>query len=219
MQASTVRGSTYADKHLETSRILSGKRLRGSPKIYEAGPSSKVKREHRRIKLHRLKFKPAWWQCHLAKRARVGFATLTSPTLPDVEEPALPQGWDAVDEAVEDVEGVGEGRGEEHESYIPAPDKFSRAANMQARMEALEKQALLVQAEFEKSFSRDELKLIAAQAYYSERLAVAKHCGTLHGSSTPAILIAARAACVAPRTARNWINDHVNNEGFFSPSN
>ena len=31
MQASTVRGSTYADKHLETSRILSGKRLRGSP--------------------------------------------------------------------------------------------------------------------------------------------------------------------------------------------
>ena len=90
---------------------------------------------------------------------------------------------------------------------------------MQAMMEALEKRALLVQAEFEKSFSRDELKLIAAQAYYSERLAVAKHCGTLHGSSTPAILIAARAACAAPATARNWLNDHVNIEGFFSPSN
>ena len=119
---------------------------------------------------------------------------------------------------VEDAEDVGEGR-EEHELHIPAPDKFSRAATMQARMDALEKQALLVQAEFEKSFSRDERKLIAAQAYYSERAAVAKHCGTGHGSSTPAILIAARAACVAPKTAENWIYDHVNNEGFFSPSN
>ena len=89
--------------------------------------------------------------------------------------------------------GGREGRGEEHESYIPAPGKFSRAANMQARMAALEKQAM-VQAEFEKSFSRDELKLIAAQAFYSERVAVAKDRGTLHGSSTPAILIAAWAA-------------------------
>ena len=85
--------------------------------------------------------------------------TLTSPTctLPDVtvQEPELPQGWDAVGDAINAAEGVGEGR-EEHEPYIPAPSKFPRAANMHARMEALEKQALLVQAEFEKSFSRDE---------------------------------------------------------------
>ena len=110
MQASTARGSKNADKHLETSRILSGKRLRGSPKIYEAGPSSKVRRGSRWLKLKRLQFEPAWWRTHLEKRARVGFATLTSPTLPDVQEPELPQGWDAVDEAVEDVAGVGEGR-------------------------------------------------------------------------------------------------------------
>ena len=99
MQASTARGSKNADKHLETSRILSGKRLRGSPKIYEAGPSSKVKREHRR-KVKRSQYEPDWWQSHLGKRARVGFETLTSPSVADVAGPELPQAGDAVDDAV-----------------------------------------------------------------------------------------------------------------------
>ena len=205
MQASTSRGSNKAPNELDDWRILSGKRHRGSPDVYEAGFAGLVKREHRRIKLKRSQLEPDWWQSHLDKRARVGFATLAG-SVADVAEPELPQAGDAVGDAVEDIEDVWEGR-EEHESYIPAPDKFSRDAHMQARMEALEKQALLVQAEFEKSLSRDELKLIAAQAYYSEMVAVLNDCGALHGSVAPAILIAARAACVAPATARNWIDE------------
>ena len=84
MQASASRGSKKAANELDDWRVLSGKRHRGSPNVYEAGPSSKVKREHRRIKLKMPQYEPDWWQSHLDKRARVGFETLTSPSVADV---------------------------------------------------------------------------------------------------------------------------------------
>ena len=99
MQASTARGVEKAASELEDWRILSGKRHRGSPNVYDAGPSSKVKREHRR-KVKRSQYEPDWWQSHLGKRARVGFETLTSPSVADVAGPELPQAGDAVDDAV-----------------------------------------------------------------------------------------------------------------------
>ena len=100
MQASNSRGSKKSANELDDWRVLSGKRHRGSPNVYEAGPSSKVKREHRRIKLKRSQYEPDWWQSHLDKRARVGFETLTSPSVADVAGPELPQAGDAVDDAV-----------------------------------------------------------------------------------------------------------------------
>ena len=99
MQASTARGVEKAASELEDWRILSGKRHRGSPNVHDAGPSSKVKREHRR-KVKRSQYEPDWWQSHLDKRARVGFETLTSPSVADVAGPELPQAGDAVDDAV-----------------------------------------------------------------------------------------------------------------------
>ena len=60
MQASASRGSRKADKELDNWRVLSGKRHRCSPNVYEAGPSCLVKRKLRCIKLKGSQFEPDW---------------------------------------------------------------------------------------------------------------------------------------------------------------
>ena len=95
-----------------------------------------------------------------------------------------------------------------------------RQANIdhKARVDALRIAADKVQVEFEETFSWEERKLIVAQAYFNERLALAEETGVISCSWGHAIHLAARAGGVAYSTAEDYIRDHINNGGWFSPS-
>ena len=69
-----------------------------------------------------------------------------------------------------------------------------------------------------RAFTWEERKLIAAAAYHAEKLALAEKWGSLSGTQTLAVNVAAHAAHVAHSTAYNWINDYTNNKGHFLPS-
>ena len=92
------------------------------------------------------------------------------------------------------------------------------AADHEARLQALDAMAGKIQEQFEEEFSWEQRKLIVAQSYYSERLAIARVRGTVHCSIAHATSVAAKSAFVSYKTAANWLHDHMNNGGWFSPS-
>ena len=94
--------------------------------------------------------------------------------------------------------------------------KAEIAEGTAVRIRALDEAAGKVQLEFLASFSYEERQLIAAQAYHSERLAIVQ---SMAGPVTPATNVAARAAFVCSSTAKDWLHDHANNNGWFYASN
>ena len=91
-------------------------------------------------------------------------------------------------------------------------------ADRDARVQVLREAADQVQEQFEDEFSWEQRKLIAAQAYYTERLALAVCTGTVSCTIRQATNCAARAAFVHFDTASSWMHDHLNNGGWFSRS-
>ena len=70
--------------------------------------------------------------------------------------------------------------------------------------------------EFEDELSWEQRKLIAAQAYYTERLALAAGTGTVWCTIRLATDYAARAVFGHFNTATCWMHDHIINWGWFS---
>ena len=196
---STIRGSKWMlNKHLDGA-VLSEKTVRtrgwtpGSKLV--AGPASGLVRC--RVLLKQEQFAEEWWSAHMAQvaleRARdEGIAANVS------RHGARPAG----------------------NAQLQARVSRRRQARLDeaARIQSLRLAAEKVQEEFEDTFSWEERKLIVANSYYTERLALAEKTGQLYYTIEQSTALAARAGGVAFSTAEDWVRDHQNNGGWFSPS-
>ena len=196
VQALNARGAKKMARDVDCSVVLDGKRSRSTTAAFVAGPAGIIKRKRATITLPKSRFNDDWWVGHLEQRA----TTLTSPS-PAAHGPRV-------------APAIAASR-----QRRAVRTKAQIAEDTVVRIRALEEAAGKVQLEFLASFSYEERQLIAAQAYHSERLAIAQQNRSMAGSVTPATNVAARAAFVCSRTAENWMHDHANNNGWFSTSN
>ena len=187
-------------KYVQNAAIPKGKRTRTATVAFVAAPAAKQQRDSRLIVLPRSRFTETWWQQHLSPTL-----TPAAPAVPDEQ----PIGTALVPMAQPGLKPKAKRALRTHEE---------QALDTAARIAALEAACGKVQQEFELSCTWEERKLIAAQSYYAERLAIAKENASMAQGEMRAVSIAARAAAVSYSTSRNWIADHVNNAGFFSPS-
>jgi hypothetical protein len=191
-------------RYLQNAAILSGKRNRTATATFAivAEPAGLVKRKHGKLILPRLRFSKTWWQEHAAG------LTLAAPEVPDQELI---------------VSSAQPGSANQAPSLTVKAKRAVRTRQEQAletatRIAALETACAKVQEEFQNSFTWEERKLIAANSYYTERLAIAKENASMAQGEMRSLSMAARAAHVSGSTSQNWMSDHVNIQGYFSPS-
>ena len=113
-------------------------------------PAGLVKRKHREIVLHRSRFSETWWQQHQSPTL-----TPAAPAVPD-EQP--------IDTALVAIAQPAFTAKSKRAVGTNAEQALDTATRITARQAACVK----VQDEFENSFTWEERKLIAAQAYYTE---------------------------------------------------
>ena len=182
-------------QYLQNAAILSGKRSRTATATFVAAPADKLKRESRGIVPPSSRFTKTWWQEHVAT------LTPAAPEVPDdqaIVTPAQPALNAKAKRAVR--------------------TRQEQALETATRIAALETACAKVQEEFQNSFTWEERKLIAANSYYTERLAIAKENASMAQGEMRSLSMAPRAAHVSVSTSQNWMSDHVNNQGYFSPS-
>ena len=168
-------------REIQNAAILSGKRTRTATATFVAEPAGLVKRKHRKIVLHMSRFSARWWQQHQSPTL-----TPAAPAVPD-EQP--------IDTALVPMAQPRE-YGLKPKAKRAVRTNEEQALDTAARIAALEAACGKVQQEFELSFTWEERKLIAAQSYYTERLAIAKENASMAQGEMRAVSIAARAAAV-----------------------
>lgn len=187
---------------------MTGRRTRNATDAYVAEPAQITKRRSRFLRLHKSRFSEEWWQCHLNQQLDLG-PSRSYPAANELPAMSVASGEPAVQPSPQDAPP---------RVMRPTMTRNQRAADTAARVEHIRQETTKVLEEFVRAFTWEERKLIAAAAYHAEKLALAEKWGSLGGTQTPAVNVAARAAHVAHSTAYNWINDYINNEGHFTPS-
>ena len=185
-------------KRVSMDDVVEGKRSRNQTDNYIATAAEKVRRQRAKIIIPRTSFRPNHW-------AHQSPAAITAPppaAIPVAIPVAAPPSKEVQARQLRRLRNAAEIR-----------------TDVKARIEALEASANKVQLEFETSFDWEERKLIAAQAYYSERLSIARVSGSLAQTASSAVSVAARASHTSFRTAQSWMQDHINNDSIFSASN
>ena len=191
-----ARGTTKMLKDINAGAVLPDNqhRRRVQPDHLVAGPASG--RILTKARLHRAQFDPVWWEKHQAQV--------------EAEAAALEARAQLLSRHGERPRAA---------SVEPLTWREEQAqADRDARVQVLREAADQVQEQFEDEFSWEQRKLIAAQAYYTERLALAVCTGTVSCTIRQATNCAARAAFVHFDTASSWMHDHLNNGGWFSRS-
>ena len=92
------------------------------------------------------------------------------------------------------------------------------AAHREEQQRYIREMAARAQQDFDESLTRDERKLIAAQAYWSSAQAHVEDHGTHIGALEQSELAAEAAAGVKSRSVRRWMCDYEASGGQFSES-
>ena len=143
-------------QYLQNTPILSGKRNRTATATFVAEPAGLVQRKHGKLILPRCRFSETWWQEHAAG------LTLAAPEVSDQHQIVSSAQPGSANQALT------------VKAKRAVRTRQEQALETATRIAALETACAKVQEEFQNSFTWEERKLIAANSYYTERLAIAK---------------------------------------------
>ena len=164
---------------------MTGRRTRNATDAYVAEPAQ-VKRRSRFLGLHKSRFSEEWWQCHLNQQLDLG-PSRSYPAANELPAMSVASGEPAVQPSPQDAPP---------RVMRPTMTRNQRAADTAARVEHIRQETTKVLEEFVRAFTWEERKLIAAAAYHAEKLALAEKWGSLGGTQTPAVNVAARVLLV-----------------------